>query len=80
MGRDDQSAATLERHGALPAQREARFNRHPMAKARLARNARWSGGRPGVPHKKNLRTYLRNYELEEDRYDEDDLFFFNFPE
>ncbi len=30
--------------------------------------------------KKNLRTYLRNYELEEDRYDEDDLFFFDFPE
>ena len=30
--------------------------------------------------KKNLRTYLRDYELEEDRYDEDDLFFFNFPE
>jgi hypothetical protein len=30
--------------------------------------------------KKNLRTYLRDYELEEDRYDEDDLFFFGFPE
>lgn len=31
--------------------------------------------------KKNLRTYLRDYELEEDRYDdEDDLFFFDFPE
>ncbi len=30
--------------------------------------------------KKNLRTYLRDYELEEDRYDEEDLFFFDFPE
>ena len=30
--------------------------------------------------KKNLRTFLRDYELEEDRYDEDDLFFFDFPE
>ena len=30
--------------------------------------------------KKNLRIYLRDYELEEDRYDEDDLFFFDFPE
>ena len=30
--------------------------------------------------KKNLRTYLRDYELEEDCYDEDDLFFFDFPE
>lgn len=30
--------------------------------------------------KKNLRTYLRDYELEEDRYDEDDLFFFDFPD
>ncbi len=27
--------------------------------------------------KKNLRTFLRDYELEEDRYDEDDLFFFD---
>ena len=31
--------------------------------------------------KKNLRTFLREYELEEDRYEEeDDLFFFDFPE
>ena len=30
--------------------------------------------------KKNLRTFLRDYELEEDRPDQDDLFFFDFPE